>query len=228
MKNKKKSIINKKKKIEKLEENLYTFVEELFHSISHGIGTILGIAALVILVAYASIYGNAWHIVSCSIFGASLIILYTSSTLYHSLSNPRAKRVFKIFDHSAIYILIAGSYTPFCLIPMRGQVGWTVFGIIWGLAILGVLFKIVFIGKYEIFSGILYLAMGWLCVMFYDPLLKSISSQSLTFLVSGGLSYTLGFVFYAIEKLPYNHAIWHLFVLGGSILHFFSVIYLMV
>ena len=228
MKNKKKSKIYKKKKIEKSEDNLYTFVEELFHSISHGIGTLLGIAALVILVVYASIYGNAWHIVSCSIFGASLIILYTSSTLYHSINNPRAKRVFKIFDHSAIYILIAGSYTPFCLIPMRGQVGWTVFGIIWGLAILGVLFKIVFIGRYEIFSGILYLAMGWLCVMFYDTLLKSISSQSLTFLVGGGLSYTLGFVFYAFEKLPYNHAIWHLFVLGGSILHFFSVIYLMV
>lgn len=204
----------------------YTLYEEIAHGISHGIGTVLSIIGLVVLIVCAVRSGNAWHIVSFSIFGGTLILLYLASTLYHSLPMPGVKQILKRFDHSAIFLLIAGTYTPFMLVKLRGAWGWSIFGVVWGLAVLGVLLKVCCsITKFESVSVVLYVVMGWLCVIAAKQLFTSLSHISLIFLVLGGVSYTVGVLFYVWEKLPYNHAVWHIFVLGGSIFHYFSVLY---
>jgi hemolysin III len=202
----------------------FTFGEELFHSVTHGIGTGLSIAGLVLLVVLAVLNGDIYQIVSFSIFGASLVILYLSSTLYHGLQQPRAKQIFKIFDHSAIYLLIAGTYTPFLLIALRGMAGWTLLIIVWGIALIGITLKIFFIERFQILSVVSYLLMGWLCVFVFNEMLVSIPIGGLIWLAAGGVLYTVGVLFYSLQKIPYMHAIWHFFVLGGSICHYFAVL----
>ena len=200
---------------------------ELVNAITHGVGTLLAIAGLTLLVVFASIYGNVWHIVSFSIFGATLIILYLASTLYHSFQGPRVKFLFRKFDHMSIFLLIAGTYTPFCLSVLNGWIGWTIFGIIWGCAIIGIVFKSLFTGKKELLSTIMYILMGWVIVFAIKPLYDNVSLTTFILLVAGGISYTAGTYFFINEKIRYNHGIWHVFVLGGSVLHFFSVLSLL-
>ncbi len=202
-----------------------TVAEEIVNSITHGIGVLLSIAALVILIVTAAIKGNAWHVVSFAIFGASLVILYTSSTLYHSFSKPAARNIFARFDHAAIFILIAGTYTPFLLTTLRGALGWTFFGIIWAVAIAGVIIRSIHLHKYRRPMVLIYLILGWMFVFILNSMIKNLPATSLLFLLIGGLSYTVGVIFYAWRKLPFGHGIWHLFVLGGSINHFFAVLY---
>jgi hemolysin III len=203
----------------------YTIGEEIANSITHGIGTALSVAGLTLLVVLAAIYGDVWRVVSFSIYGSSLILLYLASTLYHSIQHKKVKRVLRIFDHSAIYLLIAGTYTPFTLVSMRGPWGWSMFGVVWGLALMGITFKTLFIGRYEKLATAAYVLMGWLVVIAFKQMMIMVPSGGIVWLVIGGVAYTLGVLFYAWEKLPYNHAIWHLFVLGGSISHFFAILF---
>ncbi len=206
----------------------YTTAEEIAHGITHGLGALLSVAALTIMVAFATLKGTAWHIVGCSIFGGTLVLMYTASTLYHSIPLERAKRVLRVVDHSAIYLLIAGTYTPFLLVNLRGAWGWTLLGLIWSLAIAGVILKVAGSNRFRSVSLAFYLLMGWLVVIAVKPLLQSVELGGLLLLASGGLAYTVGVVFYAWRRLPYNHAIWHLFVLTGSALHFFAVLFYVV
>jgi hemolysin III len=203
----------------------YSIREEIANSVSHGIGVCLSIAGLVVLVVLAASQGDVWRIVSFSIYGTSLILMFLGSTLYHSFSHPAIKHVLKIIDHSMIYLLIAGTYTPFMLVSLRGPWGWTLFGIIWGLALTGILLKIILIGKHRLLSTLTYLAMGWLCVIALKQMIASIPPAGMYWLVAGGLCYTIGAIFYSVRKIPFNHAIWHLFVLGGSICHYFSILF---
>ncbi len=202
----------------------YSYAEEIANSITHGIGALLSIGGLAVLVGFASVHGNVWHITTCSIFGATMILSYVASTLYHSITHPDAKRILRVIDHAAIYLLIAGTYTPFTLINLRGPWGWSLFGTIWGIAILGVVLKISMLGRISGISTAIYLAMGWIVVLAIKPLLSSVEIGGLSLLVLGGLAYSFGIIFYAWEKLPYNHAIWHLFVLVGSLCHFFAIL----
>lgn len=204
----------------------YTKGEEIANAISHGIGVALSIAALVILVVFASLYGSALHVTSFAIYGATLTILYLASTLYHSFPKGKVKDLFEIFDHSSIYLLIAGTYTPIVLITLKGTLGWTIFGIVWGIAIVGIFFKAFFTKRFMILSTLLYLAMGWLIIFAFKPLLAVITKESLIFLVLGGVLYTVGTIFYVWRKMKYHHAVWHVFVLGGSICHFFTMVFL--
>ncbi len=204
----------------------YTFKEEVANSITHGIGTLLSIAGLVILILHAIRFGDPWHIVSFAIFGSTMIALYLASTLYHSMPIIRWKHTLQIIDHSMIYLLIAGTYTPFLLVALRGGWGWTLFGIIWGLAIIGIVLNVFWIRKVKKLSIVLYIAMGWLVVIAFKQVLNNLTPLCLAFLIAGGLSYTVGVIFYGWKKLPYNHAIWHLFVLGGTIFHFFAVLHI--
>ncbi|MBR6481125.1 MAG: hemolysin III family protein [Thermoguttaceae bacterium] len=212
--------------VEKADE--YTLAEELIHSISHGIGSLLSIAALVLLIVRAATHAPAQATASCvvgfTIFGVTLFILYTMSTLYHARLPHTARFVFKILDHSAIYLLIAGTYTAFCLSILRGSMGWTLFGLIWGLALFGVTMDAVFACRLTWLSIPLYLIMGWLVLIAIKPLLAVIPPLSLTYLVIGGVAYTVGAVFFIIDR-KWLHAIWHFFVLAGSITHFFAVFY---
>ncbi|WP_075979987.1 PAQR family membrane homeostasis protein TrhA [Bacillus massilinigeriensis] len=204
--------------------HLFSKQEEIANSITHGIGMALSIAALVILIVFSSLYGTAWHVVSFTIFGVTMVILYTSSTMLHSLPAGKAKDVFEILDHSSIYFFIAGTYTPFSLVTIKGALGWTLFGIIWGLAIAGTVFKCFFVKKYLFTSTILYVVMGWLIVIAWKPLLENLSFEGLIFLVIGGVLYTIGAIFYVWPAFKYHHAVWHLFVMAGSAAHFFCVL----
>lgn len=199
-------------------------VEEIANAITHGIGLLLSIAGFVVLLVLAAVRGTAWHIVACSIYGATLICLYTASTLYHAVISPRVKRALRIFDHAAIYLLIAGTYTPFLLVSLRGTWGWSLFGVIWGLAIAGVLFKLWFVERFAILSTAVYIAMGWLVVIAGKPVITHIPFTALIWLLAGGLAYTGGVIFFAAKRIPYSHAIWHMFVLAGSICHYFAVL----
>lgn len=201
-----------------------TVGEEIANSITHGIGTLLSIAALVLLIVFAAIKGNAWHVVSFTIFGSSLVLLYLSSTLYHSFSKPKLKNIFARFDHAAIFFLIAGTYTPYLIANMRGVLGWTLFGIIWSLAIGGAVVRSIYVTRFRKLMVVIYVLMGWMFVVAIRTMLKITPADSMWFLFIGGMSYTIGVVFYAWRNLPYGHGIWHLFVLGGSIMHFFAVI----
>jgi hemolysin III len=199
--------------------------EELANTITHAIGVGLSIAGLILLVVRAAMGGDVWQVVSFSIYGASLILLYLASTLYHAFRSPRVKEIFRVMDHSAIYLLIAGTYTPFLLVTLRGPWGWSLFGIIWGLALAGITFKIIFGPKYEMVSTIFYLLMGWVVIIAIKPLLAVLPTAGFFWLLGGGLAYSLGVIFFIWEKLPFNHAIWHGFVMTGSFLHFFAVLF---
>lgn len=199
--------------------------EEKFNVISHAIGLVLSIAALVLLVTYSSLNGSGYHIVSFSIYGASLILLYSASTFYHYSENPKLRHRLNIFDHSAIYVLIAGTYTPFTLVVLNGWVGWAIFGVSWGLALVGVVLKLFFIGKYDKISTFAYVLMGWLIIFAVNPLIMNFSFNGLMWLLSGGISYTVGAILYSIKKIKYNHAIFHIFVLLGSFSHFIAVFF---
>jgi hemolysin III len=199
-------------------------VEEIANAITHGIGLLLSIAGFVVLLILAALRGTAWHIVACSIYGGTLICLYTASTLYHAVISPRVKRALRIFDHSAIYLLIAGTYTPFLLVSLRGPWGWSLFGVVWGLAVAGVLFKFWFVERFAILSTAVYIAMGWLVVIAAKPVITHVPFTALIWLLAGGLAYTGGVIFFAAKRIPYSHAIWHMFVLAGSICHYFAVL----
>ncbi|SHF83207.1 hemolysin III [Mariniphaga anaerophila] len=215
------SKINKKTK----HYRALTLKEEIFNSITHGIGALLSIAGLVILAVFASIKGDAWHVVSFSIFGASMFILYLASTLYHSVTKTNIKNLFARFDHAAIFLLIAGTYTPFVLTTIRGPLGWTLFGIVWSLAIAGIIIRSIYLTRFRKLMMWFYLAMGWMFLTAIVPIVKNLPGISVAFLFIGGGCYSLGVIFYAWRDLKYGHGIWHLFVLAGTISHFFSVLY---
>ena len=206
-------------------ENPYHASEELANSIVHGVGCALGIACLSVLVVFTGLHKSAWEVVSCAIYGSTLVLLYLASTLYHAVKNPRAKAVLKIIDHSAIYLLIAGTYTPYMLVPLRGALGWSIFGIIWGCAIIGIILKAHFTGRFKVISTLAYIAMGWLIVGTIKPLFHALGTSGIVWLGTGGLFYTLGTGFYAWKSQRWTHAIWHLFVLAGSLCHFFGILF---
>jgi hemolysin III len=206
------------------QQPLYTAGEEIAHAVTHGLGLALSLGGLVVLVVTASLRGDAWHIVGCAVFGTTLVLLYAASTLYHGIASPRAKRVLRQFDYAAIYLLIAGTYTPFTVVNLRGSWGWTLLALVWGLAILGVVLHVAIPRRARLVSVPTYLAMGWLVVIALAPLVRSLQFEGLVLLLLGGLTYTLGVAFYAWRRLPYNHAVWHVFVLGGSACHFSCVL----
>ncbi|MDW4527068.1 hemolysin III family protein [Rossellomorea marisflavi] len=199
--------------------------EEIANAITHGIGLILSIPALIMLVLFAVDKGSTWHVVSFSIFGASMILLYLFSTLLHSFKPSKAKNVFAVLDHSAIYVLIAGTYTPLMLVSVRSALGWTLFGIVWGLAIVGIIFKCYFVDRFQIVSTLFYLVMGWLVLAAIKPLYESLTPAGFDLLLTGGILYSVGAIFYVWKKIPYNHAIWHLFVLAGSSFMYFCILF---
>ncbi|MBK6282845.1 MAG: hemolysin III family protein [Draconibacterium sp.] len=211
---------NQKKTYRKL-----TVKEEIFNSITHGVGVLLSIAALVILVVLAVGKGNTWHVVSFSIYGSTMVLLYLSSTLYHSFTAEKVKNLFARFDHAAIFLLIAGTYTPFLLTALRGTFGWVLFGIIWGVAVIGVVIRSIYLTRFRKLMVAIYLIMGWLFVVAVGPMIKNLPLTSMIFLLLGGIFYSVGVIFYVKRNLKYGHGIWHLFVLAGSIMHFFAVLY---
>lgn len=204
----------------------YTVGEEIANAVTHGVAALLSIAGLAVLVAFAVLYSGSPKVVAAvSIFGASMVFLYTASTLYHSIPNPRAKRVLQYLDHSMIYVLIAGSYTPFCLITLQGYTGIALLCAVWLIAIAGISLQAVLLHKADWINCLLYLSMGWLAVFVIDPLVSTLDSTGLALLVAGGLAYTVGVVFYIFERIPFSHAIWHTFVFAGTTLQFFSVLF---
>jgi hemolysin III len=204
------------------QEPIYSLSEELAHALTHGLGLLASVGGLVTLVATAWLRGDVWHIAGGSIFGATLVLLYASSTLYHGSRSPRVKRLFQRFDHAAIFLLIAGTYTPFTLVSLRGGWGWTLLAIVWCLAILGIALEAA--GHSRRISVALHLAMGWLVVIAAEPLARALHTDGFLLLALGGMAYTLGVLFYAWQRLPYHHAVWHLFVLAGSACHFACVL----
>ena len=203
----------------------YSPIEEKINIISHAIGFILSIVALVLLVRHATLHGDVWHIVSFSTFGASLIILYAASTFYHSAKKSEIRNRLKIIDHASIYVLIAGTYTPFTLVTLNGTIGWVIFGTSWGLALTGIILKLFFTGKYNLISTIMYVLMGWVIIFAIKPLINNLPLEGLLWLFAGGISYTIGAILYSIKKINFNHAIFHIFVLNGSFCHFMSVFF---
>ena len=200
-----------------------TLGEEVANSITHGVGAALSVAGLVVMVVIAALRGTSALVVACAVYGASLVLLYLSSTLYHALTNGRVKRVFRILDHASIYVLIAGTYTPFTLVTLRGVWGWALFGIVWTLAVMGIVFKCFFTGRLHVLSTTVYVVMGWIAVVAIRPLLQALPWPGFLWLLAGGVFYTLGVGFFAWRR-KYAHTIWHLFVLAGSVCHF-SVVY---
>lgn len=205
--------------------NTYSFKEELANAITHGIGVIFGIVALTVLCVLGAHFGSVSHVLSYLVYGCSLILLYLSSTLYHALPSPKVKTIFKILDHSSIYLLIAGTYTPFLVLNLNNQLGTTLLIVIWSIAIAGIVFKIFFTGRFKYLSTLLYIGMGWIIVFAYGPLKETMKPEAMNWLLAGGLTYTFGTIFYLAKKLQYTHAIWHLFVLTGSVFHFVAIIY---
>lgn len=199
--------------------------ERLANVATHALGLGLSSGGAVALIVASIWRGSVWHIVGSSIFAASLILLYSSSTLYHVFTTPRVRRVFRALDHSAIYVLIAGTYTPFTLVSLRGGWGWSLFGVLWGLALCGVVLKIFAVGRFPTLSTTVYILMGWMGVIALKPLLAAVSLPGLLWLLAGGVLYTGGVIFYLAKRLPYNHAVWHLFVLGGSVCHYGAVFF---
>lgn len=197
--------------------------EEIANAITHGIGALLSVAALVLLIVYSSLQGTPWHIVSFTIYGITMLLLYVSSTLVHSFPKGKVKDLFEIFDHSSIYLFIAGTYTPFLLVVLHGTLGWVLFGVIWGIALFGVVFKAFFTKKFVVLSTVFYVLMGWLIVFAWQPLTDVMPYNGIVLLVIGGVLYTIGSIFYVWRGFRFHHAIWHLFVLAGSITHFFAI-----
>lgn len=210
---------------EKIEIPKYTLGEEITNAILHGVGALLSIAALVLCVVFAAIHRDVYAVVSSCIYGSTLIILYTMSCLYHSFKVNNAKRVFRIIDHCSIFLLIAGTYTPYTLVSLNGALGWTMFGVIWGSAIIGIILNAIDMTKFKKLSMILYIAMGWAVIFTFKPLLSVVDMAGIYLLLAGGIIYTIGAVFYGIgKKHKYMHSVFHFFVLAGSILHFFSIL----
>lgn len=204
----------------------YTLGEEIVNSVSHGLGAALSAAGTAILIVFAAWQHNVWAIVSCAIYGASLFLLYMSSTLYHSFQQPRVKALFRIFDHCTIFLLIAGTYTPFTLVTLRSYdpvLGWSLFGVVWAAAVLGIVLNSVDLERFKIFSMVCYVAMGWVIVVAMKPLLATLPAGGIWLLLAGGLAYTVGITFFVI-RVRYMHSIWHFFVLAGSVLHFLSIL----
>ena len=201
----------------------YSPLEEKINVTTHAAGLVLSVIALVLLVTRAIRQGNIWHIVSFSIFGVSLCVLYAASTFYHNSKEPELRSKLRVFDHASIYVLIAGTYTPYTIVTLNGLTGWVIFGISWGLAISGIILKLFFTGKYDFISTLMYVFMGWIIIFAIKPLLINLSSVGIFWLIAGGISYTLGAVIYSIKKIKFNHAIFHIFVLIGSGCHFLSI-----
>jgi hemolysin III len=208
-----------------IQARTYGRKEELWNVITHGIGLLLSLAALSLLVVFSSLYDTVWHIVSFSIYGTSLVLLYLASTSFHLARKPKRRLLLNVFDHSAIYLLIAGTYTPFMLVTLRGPWGWSIFGVIWGLALVGIVFKIFFAGRFDKVSTIAYVVMGWLALIAVYPLVTSLSAPGLIWLLIGGIFYSIGAFFYLKHKIPFNHTIFHVFVLLGSISHFVCIFF---
>ena len=203
----------------------YSLGEEIAHAVSHGLGALLGIAGFAVLVVAAATRGEgAWQVVPCGVYGVALVLMFTTSTLYHSFTNPRLKRVFRVLDHEMIFLMIAGSYTPLLLITLRGRLGWTLFGVVWGIAAAGMVFQGFFTGRFKGASTALYLLMGWISLVALKPLLENLSAAGIGWLLAGGLCYTLGAGVYLFKKIPYHHAVWHLLVLAGSACHYFVIL----
>ena len=198
-----------------------SLIEEIINSVTHGIGALLGISALVILTVLSAEQHSAIKVVGSVVFGSSLIIMYSASACYHAIQLDNWKHLFKIIDHSSIYLLIAGTYTPVVLVLLSPGWGWSLFGVIWGFALIGLVFKLFFTGKYDLISTLAYVLMGWLAIIAIKPLYEVLSHNGFMWLLAGGLSYTFGVIFYLWNRLRFGHAVWHLFVLGGSICHFF-------
>jgi len=202
--------------------------EEVVNAVTHGLGAALGVAGLVVLVVLAAVHGDAWQVVTSAIYGATLVLLYLSSTLYHAFQAPRVKRVFQAFDHSAIFLLIAGTYTPFTLVTLRGPWGWSLFGVVWGLALAGAVLEVIFLDRFARLALGLYLAMGWVVLVAIVPLVQALPPGGLAWLAGGGVAYTLGTLFYRMKHRPFMHAVWHLFVLAGSLCHWFGILHYVV
>lgn len=201
----------------------YPPFEEKLNIISHGFGFALSILGLLLLIYRAHNLGDIIHLVSFSVFGASLILLYAASTFYHSAKSPKLRYKLNILDHASIYLLIAGTYTPFALVTLSGLTGWIIFGVVWGMAVVGIILKLFFTGRYQLLSTFMYVLMGWIIVFALKPLINNLELPGIWWLLAGGISYTLGAVFFSINKIKYNHAIFHLFVLTGSFCHFISI-----
>lgn len=201
----------------------YTLGEEIFNSVTHGVGSLLSIAGTVVLIVFSAINSDAFAVVSSAVYGASLIILYTMSTLYHSITNEKAKKFFRIMDHNTIFFLIAGTYTPYTLAVLRNPLGWVLFGIVWGAAAIGIVLNSIDLEKFSKISVGCYIAMGWVIIIAVKPLMSSMPFISFALLVAGGIFYTIGVIFYAIKKVKYFHSVWHIFTVIGSALHYFSV-----
>ncbi|HEX5515132.1 MAG TPA: hemolysin III family protein [Gammaproteobacteria bacterium] len=197
--------------------------EEIINALTHGLGVLASVAGGAVLITLAALFGDAWRVVGAVVFVGSLLLLYSASTLYHAVRHELVKARLKVFDHCAIFILIAGTYTPFTLVDLRGSWGWPLFGVVWGLAATGVVFKLFCTGKLRILSTLMYIAMGWLALVAIKPMLQALPTSALIWLLAGGLTYTVGTLFYH-SRIPYSHAIWHLFVLGGSSCHFVAVL----
>ncbi|MFS0904416.1 hemolysin III family protein [Priestia aryabhattai] len=202
----------------------FTRGEEIANAITHGIGAVLSIVGLTLLTVLSSLEGTPWHVISFTIYGVTMLLLYVSSTLVHSFPEGKVKDLFEIFDHSSIYLFIAGTYTPFLFIAVKGTIGWTLFGIVWGIALAGIVFKAFFVKKFLFISTILYVFMGWMIVFAWDSLTQTIAHQGIVLLVVGGVLYTIGAVFYVWRGFRFHHMIWHIFVLGGTVLHFLAII----
>ena len=206
-----------------LQQHVTDIREEIASALTHGLGAVTALGAGAVLITLAAIYGDGWQLASAIVFGVALLLLYTASTLYHAISHPIAKGRLKVFDHCAIYLLIAGTYTPFMLVGLRGSTGWWLFGTIWTLALAGVVFKLFYTGRFKRLSTLIYIAMGWLVIVAIKPMWRSLDGFTLGWLLAGGVFYTLGTYFYHREQVRYSHAIWHLFVIAGSVCHFVSV-----
>ena len=204
-------------------DHLVDLRDEIASALTHGLGAVAALAGSAVLITLAALFGDGWQLAASIVFGATLLLLYVASTLYHSIQHPVAKGRLKVFDHCAIYLLIAGTYTPFTLIGLRGPWGWGLFAAIWTLAVAGVVFKLFYTGRFKALSTGIYIAMGWLVVVAIKPLLSSVDPVTLGWMLAGGLFYTLGTFFYHRESIRYSHAIWHLFVIGGSVCHFVAV-----
>jgi hemolysin III len=203
----------------------YSPQQEIANSVTHGIGAIVAGAGVAFLIVLACLRGSVWHIVSFGVYGGTLFVLYLTSTLYHGLTSPRAKRVFEVLDHSFIFLLIAGTYTPFLLVTLHGAWGWSLFGVVWGLAVMGIVYKVFFTGRHPVFSTCLYIGLGWIVLLALKPLMAVLPIGGFLLLISGGACYSLGTFFYHDERWYFSHAVWHLFVLAGSFFHYFAILF---
>jgi len=205
----------------------YTLGEEIVHSVTHGAGAVLSVGALVALLVLATLHGTAWHILSFAVYGVSLVALFLASTLYHGVQKPRLRPILRRVDHACIYLLIAGTYTPFVLVAMRSTLGLTLLTVVWAMAVFGIVYKIFFIDRFVVLTTLAYVAMGWMSVFAWREMVANLSRAGLTFLMAGGALYTVGVIFYALTKIRYTHAVWHFLILGAAACHFVAVLTLL-